>query len=115
MNDRIAEKADMLAAEIRASEEYKAYAAAKERIIPGSSAEALLKEYKKLEYRAQAALVAGEEDAETLGRMRALGELLQSDEEASEYLLAEFRLSRLVGEIYRVVAKAAGLDVSMLD
>lgn len=109
------DKAQELAAEIRASEEYAAYAAAKENIAAGSPTEALLKEYKRLEYRAQAALVAGEEDTETLEKLRRLGELLQMDKDASEYLIAEIRLSRLVGDVYRIVANAAGLDVSMLD
>jgi cell fate (sporulation/competence/biofilm development) regulator YlbF (YheA/YmcA/DUF963 family) len=109
------DKANELANEIRASGEYKAYEAAKAKIAPGSSAAALLGEYRKLEYRAQAAMVAGEEDPETLEKLRTLGELLQSDADASEYLIAEFRLSRLVGDVYRMIAKAAGLDVSMLD
>ena len=42
------DKAHALAAEIRASEEFKRYKAAKERIEPGSSSEAFLSEYKKL-------------------------------------------------------------------
>ena len=105
----------LLAAEIRASEEFKRYKAAKERIEPGSSSEAFLSEYKKLQLKAQADMVAGQTDEETLSKLQRLGELLQMDRDAAEYLFAEFALSRLVGDIYRIVANAAELDISMLD
>lgn len=109
------DKAHALAAEIRASEEFKRYKAAKERIEPGSSSEAFLSEYKKLQLKAQADMVAGQTDEETLSKLQRLGELLQMDRDAAEYLFAEFALSRLVGDIYRIVANAAELDISMLE
>lgn len=109
------DKAYELASEIKASEEFKRYKAAKERIEKGSSSEAFLAEYRRLQLKAQADMVAGETDEETLGKLQRLGELLQMDKEASEYLFAEFALSRLVGDIYRIVAEAAELDISMLD
>jgi cell fate (sporulation/competence/biofilm development) regulator YlbF (YheA/YmcA/DUF963 family) len=107
------DKAHELAAEIKASEEYKRFSAAKEN-IPEAAA-GLLKEYRRLQLRAQAAAVAGEEDNETMEKLQKLGELLQMDKAASEYLIAEYCLSRMVGDVYRILAEAVGFDLSMLE
>ena len=109
------DKANELAALIRESGEFKRYTAAKERIEAGSMADTLLKEYKKLQLRAQAAMVSGETDEECIQKLGKLGELLQMDGEASEFLMAEYSLSRLVGDVYRIIAEACELDLSMLD
>lgn len=109
----IKEKANELAALIRESGEYLDYKAAKERIA-GSETEALLASYRKLLLRAQAAMVAGEQDEECMEKLRSLGGLLQTDPEASEYLLAELKLSRLLGDVYKILADAADMDTSVL-
>lgn len=110
----ITEKAEELAALIRASEEVKNYKAAKERLA-GSETEALIASYRKLLLRAQAAMVAGEQDDECMEKLRSLGGLLQTDPEASEYLLAELKLSRLLGDVYKILADAAEMDTAVLD
>lgn len=109
------DKAHELAREIRASDEFKRYKVAKEAIKEGSSSEAFIAEYRRLRLVAQADMVAGQSDEETLEKLQRLGELLQMDRDASEYLMAEFALSRLVGDVYRIVANAAELDISMLE
>ncbi|MCR5809735.1 MAG: YlbF family regulator [Clostridiales bacterium] len=109
------DKANELAADIKASEEYKRFKLAKERIEEGSTTESLLKEYRKLQLRAQAAMVAGEEDAECLEKLQKLGEILQMDKAASEYLISEFMLSRMLGDIYKILADAVDVDLGMLE
>ncbi|MBO6062110.1 MAG: YlbF family regulator [Clostridia bacterium] len=105
------DKAYELAEEIKASPEYERFRAARAAIPEGSPCDNLLKEYKRLELRAQAASVAGENDRETLEKLAKFGELLQMDKAASEYLIAEYMLSRSLGDIYRILAGAAGLDL----
>lgn len=109
------DKARELASEIRSSEEFKRYESARERIAEGSTTEALLKEFKKLQLRAQAAMVTGEEDDEANEKLMRLAGILQMDGDASEYLVAELTLSRMVGDIYKIIAEAAQLDLSMLE
>lgn len=109
------DKAHALAADIRASEEYKSYIRAKEAASEDPNTWGLLKEYKRLELKCQAALVSGEEDAESMEKLKRLMSFLQTNREAGEYLMAEFQLSRAVGDIYRILAEAAELDISMLD
>jgi cell fate (sporulation/competence/biofilm development) regulator YlbF (YheA/YmcA/DUF963 family) len=109
------DKANELAADIKASEEYKRFCAAKDKIEEGSTTASLLKEYRKLQLRAQAAMVAGEEDAECMEKLQKLGEILQMDKTASEYLISEFMLSRMLGDIYKILADAVDVDLSMLE
>ncbi len=107
--------ANRLAAEIKESEEYKRFKAAKEAVGEDGMTANLLKEYRRLQLKAQAAMVANETDEDTMERLQKLGELLQMDKAASEYLIAEFMLSRMVGDIYRILAQAVDLDLSMLE
>jgi len=109
------DKANELAAEIKASDEYRRFSAAREAVKDDGMTMNLLKEYRRLQLRAQAAIVGGEEDPDTMEKLQKLGELLQMDKAASEYLIAEFMLSRMVGDVYKILADAVGLDLSMLE
>ena len=108
------DKANELAREIKESSEYRRYHAAKENITDEMTKN-LLKEYKSLQLKAQAAIVGGAEDPETMEKLQKLGELLQMDRAASEYLIAEYVLGRMVGDIYKILADAVGLDLGMLE
>ena len=109
------DKANELAKDIQASDEYKAYTAAKEKAMQNETTVNLLKEYHKLQYAAQAAMVAGRQDDESLERLQKLGELLQMDKDASAYLIAEYQLNRMLGDIYKILADAVEVDLSMLE
>ena len=107
--------AKILADKLKASEEYKTYREAKERAYASKATAALLDEFYALRMKAQAASVAGTPDAETTEKLQKLGELLQFDTAAAEYLLAEYRLNALVGDIYKILAKAVDLDLGALE
>ena len=109
------DKANELAKDIQASDEYKAYTAAKEKAMQNETTVNLLKEYHKLQYAAQAAMVAGRQDDESLERLQKLGELLQMDKDASAFLIAEYQLNRMLGDIYKILADAVEVDLSMLE
>ncbi len=109
------DKANELAKDIQASDEYKAYTAAKDKAMQNETTVSLLKEYHKLQYAAQAAMVAGKQDDESLERLQKLGELLQMDRDASDFLIAEYQLNRMLGDIYKILAEAVEVDLSMLE
>ena len=104
-----------LADKLKASEEYKTYREAKERAYASKPTAALIDEFYALRMKAQAASVAGTPDAETAERLQRLGELLQFDAAAAEYLLAEYRLNALLGDIYKILAEAVDLDLGALE
>ena len=107
--------AKALADKLKASEEYETYRESKERAYAQPSTAALLDEFYALRMKAQAASVAGTPDAEVTEKLQRLGELLQFDAAAAEYLMAEFRLNALLGEIYKILAEAVGLDLGALE
>jgi|GEM_PF-144716 len=100
------DKANELAKDIQASDEYKAFTEAKERVEQNETTIGLLKQYHKLQIEAQAAYVAGKQDDESLQKLQKLGELLQMDKDASAYLIAEYQLNRMLGDIYKILADA---------
>lgn len=107
--------AKRLADELRQSEEYAAYTEARERATANASTRALIDEYARLQIRAQAAAVAGRRDDETMAKLQKLGELLQFDSDAAAYLMAEYRLKRMLGDVYRILAEAVGVDLGALE
>ncbi len=109
------DKAHELAREIRTSDEYRRYMAAKERIGDDPNTVGLLAEYKRLSLRCQAAMVSGEQDEESMEKLRRLAAVLQMNADAAEYIMAELTLSRALGDIYRILAEAAGVDTSLFD
>jgi len=109
------DKANELAKDIQASDEYKAFTEAKERVEQNETTIGLLKQYHKLQIEAQAAYVAGKQDDESLQKLQKLGELLQMDKDASAYLIAEYQLNRMLGDIYKILADAIQVDLSMLE
>ncbi len=107
--------AKLLAKELKDSVEYREYDAAKTRAMENSSTRALIAEYNKLQIRAQAAMVAGDRESESLKKLQKVGELLQFDADASAYLIAEFRLKQMLGDVYKILAEAVDVDLSALE
>ena len=111
----LTDEARILADKLKASEEYRMYRESKERAYASPSTAALLDEFYALRMKVQASSVAGTPDAETTEKLQRLGELLQFDAAAAEYLLAEYRLNALLGGIYKILADAVGLDLGAFE
>lgn len=111
----ILEKTDELVFLLQSSEEYKSYLTVKERAMADAATKALLDEYCKLQYKLQAASISGTAEESELIKLQKLGELLQLNPDASEYLFAQYRLNALLTEVYSRLGKAVGIDLSMLE
>ena len=103
--------ANALADKLRDSDEYKTYCETKARAYENPSTAALLDEFMTLRNRVSANAVTGQEDELAQKKLQKMGELLQFDRAAAEFLMAEYRLNDLLGSIYRVLAKAVGIDL----
>lgn len=103
--------ANALADKLRDSDEYKHYLETKARAYENPSTAALLDEFTTLRNRVSANAVTGQEDELAQKKLQKMGELLQFDSAAAEFLMAEYRLNDLLGGIYRVLAKAVGFDL----
>lgn len=107
--------ANKLAQELRLSAEYTEYENAKEQVAGNDATRTLIDEYHRLQIQAQAALASGRKDDEAMQKLQKIGELLQFDAAAANYLMAEFRLNRMMADIYKTLAEAVGIDLSMLE
>ncbi len=107
--------AKLLANEMKNSIEYREYTAAKARAMENNTTRTLIEEYNKLQFRSQAAMIAGETENESLKKLQKIGELMQFDTDASAYLMAEFRLKRMLGDVYKILAEAVDVDLGPLE
>lgn len=104
-----------LAEELRASEEYRSYLRAREEAFQNDTTKALIAEYQKLQVRMQAAMLTGSADEEMMQKLQKLGELLQFDAAASRFLIAEYRIKTMLGDVYKILAEAVEIDLSVLE
>lgn len=111
----ITEATKALASALRQSEEYLAYINAREKAMQNDSIRGFYKEYKRLQMQAQADAMAGRQSPQTLQQLQHVGELLQFDPDAADFLLAEYRLNSLLGSVYKLLAEAVEADLSMFE
>ena len=103
-----------LAAALRESEECQSYLALKDQVMSDDTNKALLKEYQRAQTSLQMAAMAGKEpDDEAVQKFSRLSGLLYMNPEISQYLLAQIRVQKLVGEVFQTLAKAAEMDMEL--
>ena len=109
------DQAHALARALKESEEYREYMRLKEVAYDDGTNKALLDEYKRLQFRLQAKLAAGETmPPDDMQRLQQIGALLQFNPDVSAYLMAEFRFQRMLSDIFKILAEVAGVDLDML-
>ena len=109
------DQAHTLARALKESEEYREYQRLREAAYESDTNRALLDEYKRLQFRLQAKMAAGENmPEEDFQRLQQIGTLLQFNQDVSAYLLAEFRFQRMLSDIFKILADVAGVDLDML-
>ena len=104
-----------LAKEIGSCDEYMDYQKALEKVKSNETTMSLLKEYHRLQVELQSMMYTGNKDEEKISRFQKLGELLQMNSDASEFLIAEYKLNTIISDIYKIIADAANIDLSMLE
>ena len=109
------DQAHALARALKESEEYREFIRLKETAYDDSTNKALLDEYKKLQFRLQAKVAAGESlPQDDMQQLTQIGALLQFNPDVSAYLMAEFRFQRMLSDIFKILADVAGVDLDML-
>ncbi|MDO5112262.1 MAG: YlbF family regulator [Clostridia bacterium] len=111
----IHDKARELASALHASEEYLRYSEARDAAYENATTKELLMQYRRMQTQAQAAMLAGKRDEETMQQVQRMGEILQMDGKAAAYLMAEYRLSTLLSDVYKILGDAIDLDLSALE
>ena len=115
MHTNIYDQARALADALKQCEEYREYTRLRDAAYQDDTNRALLDEYKRMQYKLQLKMAGGasmEED--DLKRMQQIAALLQFNQDTSTYLLAEFRFQKLLADIYKLLADAAGINLDLL-
>lgn len=99
--------AQQLALELRNSEEYQAFIGAKERIKANENNYKIIRDFQLKQFEIQQAqlfqLEVGTDKQQELERLYSL---LSLNPEARQYLEAEFRVSRLVNDVQKIIGDA---------
>lgn len=107
--------AHQLAAAMKQSEEYKEWKNLKTEAYQDDTNRALLDEYKKLQMQLQLQVAGGQQpSAEDMEKLQKLSGVLQFNQTASSYLMAEFRFQKMLADIYKILGDVAEVDIDML-
>ena len=80
------DKANELASLIKQSEEYEEYTKIKDEVYEDEQNQRMIKDYKKLQFEAQAAYLTGQEpEAELMNKIQKMGEVLQFNPKITEF------------------------------
>ena len=108
------DQANFLARALKESEEFREFQRLKKIAYEDATNAALLDEYKKLQFRMQAKMASGETLPEDdMQRLTQIGTLLQLNQDAGAYLLAEFRYKKLLADVFRILSDASGISPDM--
>jgi cell fate (sporulation/competence/biofilm development) regulator YlbF (YheA/YmcA/DUF963 family) len=106
--------ANLLAGQIRESEEVREYQKLKALVEENETTRALLKEYKRLQMMVQIASMSGHSiDSGDMSRFQQISSLLFAGTDTSRFLLAEMRLQQALAEIYNIISMASGLSLEL--
>ena len=112
----IYDTAHRLAAEIQNSDECVRLRELRERAYADDTNRVLLDEYKRLQYRLQLKMAQGERmDEDDMGRLQKISGHLQFNDDASAFLLSEFRFQRIIADIYKILADVSGINMDLLQ
>lgn len=110
----VTDTARRLAEEIRMSPEYEAYENAKKQVEEAETSRALIKEYKRLQMAIQMGAMGGQAPGgEDMQRFTQIATLLYAGTDTSQYLMAEMRLQKMVGDVLKMITEAAGLHFEL--
>ncbi len=109
------DQARALADSLKRSEEYTAYKALKDRLFESEANKALYKEYKQLQFKAQAAIMTGQADEELQQQAQRITDIMQLNNDMVAFLQAEYRFHQVMGDIYKILGDAVDVDLSFLE
>lgn len=111
----IYDRANLLAQDIRESQEFRDYKSAKDALEEDQTAKQLVKQYKKLQFEAQALLMSGKNpDNDTMQQLQKLGELLAYNPKAAAFFEAEYKFNAVIADLYKMIGQAAEIDMDFM-
>lgn len=105
-----------LADEIKNSETFAQYKEARDKAFESELNKDLYKKYKEIELKVNAYLMANKEPDEELKKeYQQITSVLSLNSDISAFMIAEHRLNQMMGDIFRILAKAVDIDLGFLN
>lgn len=105
-----------LARKIKQSHEYLKYEKAKEAALSDDTNAALLKQYQKLSFEAQAYATTKKEVPEDLKQqLQSLYSVIQLNQECMDYLASEYTFHAAMSDVFRILTQEVGIDFQFLS
>ena len=112
----IYDRANLLAQDIKESPEFKEYKELKDEVFADETTKNLIKQFKKAQFEAQGAYMAGQEPSkELMDQIQKIGQVLQLNEKVTRYFGAEYKLHTIVSDIYKLIGDAFELDTGFME
>lgn len=106
--------ANALARAIEESEESREYRRLKAAAEEDDTNRALLTEYKRLQTALQLQAMGGPQvESDDMQRFSQIGSLLYMNADVQAYLMAELRLQKMMGDIFKILSEAGGLSFEL--
>lgn len=107
------DQAHLLARSIKASPEYADFKLASARLEGEKSSLAVFKDFRRRQFELQSRLMRGEDvDSAEQERFAKLSDIVSSHAVISTFLQAEYSLSRLLGDIQKIIAEAIEVEAN---
>jgi cell fate (sporulation/competence/biofilm development) regulator YlbF (YheA/YmcA/DUF963 family) len=105
-----------LSREMRESDEYRAYCAAKENAFEKQLNRDLYRQFIQISREIQAAQFANQSiPEETQAKFNQLIGFLSLNAELGEFMMAEHRMNQMMGDVFKILADAVDLDLGFLE
>ena len=105
--------AHQLARAIKNSEEYKNYIEKKNILYSNEKNKQMVQDFKEKVFNIQISQMTGKEiNQEELDKIKKLEEILRLNPTINDYLIAEFRYSRLIEDISKIISEAIDIDMN---
>ncbi|MGI6711648.1 MAG: YlbF family regulator [Bacillota bacterium] len=103
------DRAQELAKTLQESEEYQQYIVAKEKLQKDEENAHMLQEFRKRQLEVQIAEISGEDVDSQIEQLEKIYEILSLNPIVNDFLTAEYRLSRVITDVQKILGEA--LDV----
>nr|WP_122013502.1 YlbF family regulator [Maliibacterium massiliense] len=110
------DQAHVLAAVLKRCDEYEAYNEARTKAFAQEQNKKLIKQYKKKQFQAQAAMLSGEKpDEKLMEELKNMGMVLQFNSDVTAFLQAEYRMNQMMSDIFKILGDAVDLDLDFMN
>ena len=105
------DNAHKLAKSLKECDEYKAYKELEKKIAANSETRKMVDDFRKRQFEIQSAQMMGQKIEESkIEKIKELQGIMIKDPAVSEFMHAEYRLSQMLSDIYKIIGEALDLN-----